>query len=156
MKRYSHPGVRFRQSGTALVVGLILLMVLTLLAISGMNTATLELQMAGNFQYSQSAFQAAEVGIERAMQATGLSTSGTAVTTTRTQVPGASAEYYESVTRFTWPNGITPVPTGGYSMGSGGTGFSAYHFDVASTGTSARNARSVNTQSFYVVGPSGS
>lgn len=142
-----------RQEGAALVVGLILLMVLTLLAISGMNTATVELQMAGNFQYSQSAFQAAEVGIERAMQAGGLNTSTTA-TTPRTQVPGATAEYYESVTRFTLPNGVTPVPTGGYSMGSG-TGFSAYHFDITSTGASARNARSVNTQSFYVVGPSG-
>ena len=41
-----------RQGGAALVVGLVLLMILTLLAISGMNTSTLELQMAGNFQFS--------------------------------------------------------------------------------------------------------
>ena len=53
-----------RQRGAALVVGMILLMVLTLLAISGMNTATLELQMAGNAQYSENAFQASETGIE--------------------------------------------------------------------------------------------
>src|SRR5690606_2858774 len=43
----AHGGSR-RQRGAALVVGLILLMVLTVLAISGMNTSTLELQMAGN------------------------------------------------------------------------------------------------------------
>jgi hypothetical protein len=49
-----------RQNGAALVVGLLLLMVLTLLAISGMNTASLELVMAGNTQYQQNAFQAAE------------------------------------------------------------------------------------------------
>ena len=44
------------QSGAALVVGLLLLLVLTILAISGMTTATLELQMAGNEQYQERAF----------------------------------------------------------------------------------------------------
>ena len=48
------------QRGAALVVGLLLLLVLTILAISGMTTATLELQMAGNRQYQERAFQAAE------------------------------------------------------------------------------------------------
>src|SRR4030095_13879685 len=57
-----------RQGGAALVVGMILLMVLTLLAISGMNSATLELQMAGNAQFSENAFQAAETGVEEALR----------------------------------------------------------------------------------------
>jgi type IV pilus assembly protein PilX len=140
------------QRGAALVVGLILLMVLTLLAISGMNTATVELQMAGNMQYSQNAFQAAETGIELTMASGSHNTSATP-TMPRTVVYGPDA--YETVTRFQVPNGTTPVPSGGFSMGSG-TGFSAYHFDISSTGTSARGARAVNTQSFYVVGPSGS
>ena len=56
------------QSGAALVVGLILLLVLTLLAISGMTTASLELQMAGNDQYQERAFQFADAGIEQAIQ----------------------------------------------------------------------------------------
>ena len=37
-----------RQNGAALVVGLVLLVVITVLAISGMNTATAELAMARN------------------------------------------------------------------------------------------------------------
>lgn len=143
-----------KQSGAALVVGLILLMVITLLAISGMNTATVELQMAGNFQYAQNAFQAAEVGIERAMAAGGLNTNSTS-STSATQVSGSTTDYYQTVTQFQLPNGVTPVPNGGFSMGAG-TGFSAYHFDITSTGTSSRNARSIHTQSFYVVGPNGS
>jgi hypothetical protein len=53
--------------GAALVVGLVLLLILTLLAISGMNTATTELVMAGNEMYQENAFQAAETGIERTM-----------------------------------------------------------------------------------------
>ena len=55
------------QRGAALVVGMLLLLVLTLLAISGMNTASLELAMAGNMQYHENAFQAAETGVEQAM-----------------------------------------------------------------------------------------
>ena len=55
------------QRGAALVVGMLLLLVLTLLAISGMNTASLELAMAGNMQYRENAFQAAESGVEQAM-----------------------------------------------------------------------------------------
>lgn len=154
MKRYSRLDSRSRQNGAALVVGLILLMVLTLLAISGMNTATLELQMAGNFQYSQSAFEAAEVGIERAMQTAVPNTAATP-TVPPTAVPGSAVDEYETVTRFQLPNGVTAVPNGGFSMAEG-VGFSAYHFDVTSTGISARNARSINTQSFYIVGPGGS
>ncbi|NND37810.1 MAG: pilus assembly protein PilX, partial [Gammaproteobacteria bacterium] len=39
-----------RQRGAALIVGLVLMMVLTILAISTMRTSTLELSMAGNTQ----------------------------------------------------------------------------------------------------------
>ena len=56
-----------RQRGAALVVGLILLAVLTLLAVAGMNSASLELVMAGNMQTQEKAFQTAEAGIEQAM-----------------------------------------------------------------------------------------
>ena len=56
-------GVRSRQRGAALVVALVLLMILTVLGISGMTTATLQLTMAGNAQFHQQAFQAAETGL---------------------------------------------------------------------------------------------
>jgi type IV pilus assembly protein PilX len=53
------------QSGAALIVSMVLLMVLTLLAISTMRTASLEIAMAGNNQYTENAFQLAETGVER-------------------------------------------------------------------------------------------
>ncbi len=56
-----------RQRGAALIVGLVLMMVLTLLAISTMRTSTLELAMAGNAQYHEQATQLAEAGIEDAI-----------------------------------------------------------------------------------------
>ena len=62
--KYNNPA---RQRGAALVIGLILLVILTLLAITGMNTASTELVMAGNEQYRQHAFQASATGIEQAI-----------------------------------------------------------------------------------------
>ena len=56
-----------KQNGAALIVGLILLVVITVLAVSGMNTATTELAMARNDQNYENAFQAAETGLENAL-----------------------------------------------------------------------------------------
>ena len=131
---------------------MILLMVLTLLAISGMNSATLELQMAGNAQYSENAFQASEDGIEAALrdaQRQGVNTAerrpgkdrGSARRHDR-QIQDPDAAHPD--------NGVTKVPSGGFSMGVG-KGFNAYHFDVTSTGASSRSATQTHVQSFYVV-----
>ena len=46
-----------QQQGAALVIGLVLLVVITVLAISGMNTATTELAMARNDQNSRTRFR---------------------------------------------------------------------------------------------------
>ncbi len=64
-----------RQQGAALVIGLILLVVLTILAVSGVFTSTMELRMVRNTQSQERAFQAAEVAIEDALANPVLSTS---------------------------------------------------------------------------------
>lgn len=153
MIRPGNSSVHKAQRGAALVIGLILLMVLTLLAVSSMNTSSLELQMAGNTQFSQNAFQAAETGIEQAMRS-GVYNTNVVNTVATTPVPGTAADKYTTRTAFDANTGVTPVPSGGFSLGTG-TGFQAYHFDIQSTGTSSRQASAVNNQSFYVVGPSG-
>ena len=56
-----------RQSGAALVIGLVLLLVLTVLGVSTMSTASLELAMAGNDQFAENAFQLAETGADTRM-----------------------------------------------------------------------------------------
>ena len=165
-------GTAPRQSGAALVVGLLLLLVLTILAISGMTTATLELQMAGNEQYQERAFQAAEAGIEQAIAAGIYSTTQTVGTYNDPNGPNptpirgqgqpiqncpepanpSASDQCEYHIRFDQYSGTTAVPGGGYSLG---TGFQAYHFIVDSHGTSNRGAASEHQQSFYVVGPGG-
>ena len=136
------------QSGAALIVGLILLMVLTMLGISGLQGSTFELLQAGNAQFSESAFQAAETGIDRALNRGGLNTVVPVIVPATEVVPG-SVNTFQTETRFAQ---VTSVPQGLYSIGSSG-GFQAFHFDIDSTGRSARNAVSVHSQSFYVIGP---
>lgn len=135
-----------RQEGAALVVGLVMLMVLTVLAVSGMNTATLELQMAGNSQFAENAFQAAETGVDRALAIGGFNTALPLV------APVALMPSGDTITTVTTFDIATAVPDGGYSMGTG-TGFQAFHFDIVSQGTAARGATATNRQSFYIVGP---
>jgi Tfp pilus assembly protein PilX len=149
------PAPHGRQRGAALVIGLLLLLVLTILAISGMTTATLELQMAGNTQYKERAFQAAETGIEQAIdQATFDTANALVLANQKVDSTGGSNndDTYDVRMEFDKNTGTTIVPGGGYSMG---TGFQAYHFNIESTGRSERGAEATHTQSVYIIGPGG-
>ncbi len=142
-----------KQQGAALVVGLILLVVVTVLAISGMNTATTELAMARNDQNYENAFQAAENGLEQALSqpqfdpATGLNI----------VQPLTS---YETVTMTIIFEDDTPVPDKAFSLGSGSK-VAAWHFIAESQAVSSRtpgtptdrDSKATHSQAFYVVGP---
>jgi type IV pilus assembly protein PilX len=142
-----------KQQGAALVVGLILLVVITVLAISGMNTATTELAMARNDQNYENAFQAAETGLEQAL-GQGLFNTGAAAAMTKT------INSYDSVSTQIDFEDSTLVPDKAYSLGSG-SGVSAYHFlaisqaaSLRSPGfTTDRDSTATHTQAFYIVGP---
>lgn len=145
------------QRGAALVVGLILLLVLTMLAVASMSGATLGLQMTVNAQSAANAFQAAERGVDVAMQTTWLDTSTAVVDDVEQDIADTSDRFLYEV-RFNQNNGVTNPPPeegSGYSMFEGG-GFKAFHFDVVATGESVRGASVTTTQSFYKVVASGS
>lgn len=61
---------RQRERGAVLIVAMIFLIIMTLLAVTGMTTTSLEEKMASNSQESSRAFQAAETGLARALQDT--------------------------------------------------------------------------------------
>ena len=142
------------QQGAALVVSLILLVVITVLAISGMNTATTELAMARNDQNYENAFQAAETGLESLLaQGTFDPVAGATVT----QYINTNDEVTSTMTYEDW----TIVPDKAFSLGSG-SGVAAHHFLAisnaasrrAGTGTTTdRDSTAIHTQAFYVVGP---
>lgn len=135
---------RGRQQGAALIVGLVLLLVLTVLGVSGITMATLELEMAGNNQAAEYAFQAAETGIDRALS--GPVDTSTPQTYTTELIGDGSYHFDASIAC----SATTPVPEGIYSEGGGAR---AIHFDATATGFGPRNAVSTHTQSVYIVGP---
>jgi len=147
------------QQGAALVVGLILMVVITVLAISGMNTATTEIAMARNDQNFENAFQAAETGLE-ALLAQG--TWDTVAGATVTQVIST----HDSVTATLVYEDWSIVPDKAFSLGSG-SGVAAHHFLATSSAasrrvpgsttdmgpTTDRDSTATHTQAFYIVGP---
>jgi len=137
-----------RQRGAALVVGLIMLAILTLLAITAMNTSSTELIMAGNEQFRERAFQMAEGGIEQAVRTLskvpqdGNTVTKTAVSTLTTD------DSYTTASVYTGEDDDVP----GYSAGK----FVGLHYRIDSTGKSVRNSLSVHQQGAYVLGGGGS
>jgi type IV pilus assembly protein PilX len=130
-----------RQKGAALVIGLMLLVVLTLLAVTGMNTASMELVMAGNEQYRQRAFQASETGIEQAVP----------------KVPfiGQSCSPVEIAKSPNSETGTTYKVTSQYMGDHIESGVVRLHYELRSEGTSSRNANALHIQGTYVSQNSG-
>lgn len=135
---------RAPQRGAALIVGLVLMLALTVLGISGMNMATLELTMANNSQAQQLAFEAAETGIDMAIAQPPNPSSPATVPSTALDADGT----YETQAETDFIRTTLP-PDGAFS-----TDMAAYHFDTQATGSGPRNAVSRHTQSYYVIGPS--
>lgn len=61
-----------KQKGVALVIGLVMLLVLTIMGISSMSNTTTELKIACNFQTHNDAFQGAMSCVEDALSQTSL------------------------------------------------------------------------------------
>jgi type IV pilus assembly protein PilX len=155
MRRTSSLGYRIarRQTGAALVIGLLLLLVLTVLAVSGVNSTSLNLLMVGNEQYSQNAFQAAESGIERAIAGNQFNPDPSLAPERQENVeliPNGVSKY----TAVTMPQlmGVSQPALPGSSLDS----FSTYHFEINSTGTSKRGAIARNVQAIAVIAPADS
>lgn len=133
------------QSGAALIVGLVLLMVLTVLAISTMRTATLETAMAGNAQYRQKAIEAAQAGIADVMgdvDAGGLTLDPSTVDLTIGPVPVIEQDSGEQIGTYTVTISFIGCSASlNYSLPT-----QDENYQIVSTGRSARNALSVQTQ----------
>jgi len=153
-KKFERVSHRKRQQGAVLIVGLLLLVVITILAVSGMSTATTELAMARNDQTNENVFQSAEKGLETALGQGVFSTGGLPTTITP-----PTTTTYERVTATIEFEGTTMVPDKAFSLGAG-SGVAAYHFLATSdakyqfsSGGTERDATATHTQSFYVIGP---
>lgn len=145
------------QRGASLVVSLILLLVLTILGIVGMSTATLELAMAGNMQYQNSAFEAADSIVEAEMVRDDIAPLAAPaalplipanVGRLYTDAGGSLVATASAQTNYLGRTGVT-----GWQLG-GAVSFSAFQFEINGVATAAQGAAASHRQGFYVVGPS--
>jgi len=137
-----------KQSGAALVVGMLLLLVLTLLAVSAVNTASTELVMAGNTQFQSNAFQAAETGITLALRNGNFNPAAAPEVTATTAITGTTTDFFATT--------ISPQLGGNAQpaiWGNTWDSFSTFHFQIDSNGSSTRNAVSNNFQGVAVIAP---
>lgn len=149
---------RSSQRGAALIVGLVLLMVLTVLAISAMRTATLDLTMAGNTQFRENAFQLAESGVQATLR--NIETDVIDLTVvpdcpvapqpwSAADLPWAGAVAIPALrgryeTRLCYEGATTDMPDS--SIGR----FRQLHYRIESRGrTDQRNAEAIHAQGFY-------
>jgi hypothetical protein len=138
-----------RQRGAALVIGLIMLLILTILAFTGVNTATTELAMASNEQFRRNAAEASAAGVEESIASLGLvgTTAGATATLPAAALGEDEATTYTTTTRYVGDE--TGLPQ------SSADKFIGLHYEIESTGTSARNARDVQTQGVMVIAATG-
>lgn len=163
--RPSRQAERHGERGSALIVSLVFLIILTILGVSTMNTSRLELRMAANQQAANQAFQASASGIESTLIETNIfNTSlecepddsvGVDHTFYYNQKAGASFSdgtntFLDRALSRTCFEVQGAVPAGGFSLGSK---VSAFHFRILSTAQSVGGSESQQVQGFYKVGP---
>ena len=125
-----HSALPHRERGAVLIVAMILLVVLTLLGVSAMNTSQLEERMASNSQESARSFESAESGLSMAFNtdsAWTLDGKTSPKETIPSDVAGLDVEWSSSFA------GWSPPPPG--SLFSA-TKFRSANFDFASSGGS--------------------
>ncbi len=151
-----HTNRNSRQRGAALIVGLILLAVITLLAVVGMNISNSELASANSEQIRLRAFQAAESGLEYGILAVQkMGTGSVGVPQKQDPVPVEGS-----------PEDIDGNPIDSYTLTltARGEGYApnfsqdyhAFYFEVQSDGKSSRNALVTNESGAFYVGNAGS
>lgn len=137
---------RNRQAGVALFVSLILLVVITLVAVSAMGISKLQLLIAGNTQYSMQAFQRGQSALETRFINESFDT--TMSNDTADYKKGTETVATTAVTYIRSSN----IPAGGYSLDAG---YAAFHFEITANAEAPRGAQSEQTQGFYIIGPGG-
>ncbi len=149
-----------KQGGAALVTSLVLLTILTLLALTSMNTNTLEEKMAANSQEVNRAFQTAETGLALALTDDGAFNTNNSVDDNGTPFNFDDDIYafsqttnnigsYNADTEFSawFRQKTTPKRGSGWD-----TSMAFYHFDLISRGKTQSGASTTLHAGAYQVG----
>ncbi|MEJ1966737.1 MAG: PilX N-terminal domain-containing pilus assembly protein [Gammaproteobacteria bacterium] len=129
------------QRGAALVVALMLLVILTLLAVTGMRTAVAELWMAGNEQFHRRAVEAASAGVEVAIGRIGAH--GSLASIGPVTMNDSPSDAYSVAMRHSGHEVSLP--------GSSADKFYGEHYEIESSGSSSRGAIETQVQGVMVI-----
>src|SRR3954468_16325720 len=138
-----------KQRGAALIVGLMMLVVVTLLAVTAVSTSSTELVMAGNEQFRDRAFQAAEAGVENAIRKARSGESGVPfryndyIDLSDVAMASDSADVHN--TRL--------LAVGATKLVGESSKFIGQMYKITATGTSARNSSSAHEVGTWVLSP---
>ncbi len=135
-----------RQHGAVLVIGLIFLAALSLLGVANMNSSSMQLRLASNYQNKNRAFQVAESVIAVTID-----------TIDYTNI--RSAQHFGATNHPQYPDADATVSFVERTTAAGCRGtsfnFSCVHFEIDSTGSDPDSgARSTQVQGVYRVAPS--
>jgi len=143
------------QDGAVLITALIFLVILTLLALTSMNTNTLEEKMAANSQEINRAFQTAETGLDLAINDDDAFT-----TANKEELDGTAGDLYDkSLTNIgTYGaevdyNAVYRQKTRPPRGSQWDQSFALYHFDMSATGSTQSGAMTKIHGGAYQVGP---
>lgn len=171
--RHQPSADRDRQRGAVLFVSLVILLVMTLIGVTAMQTTTLEEKMAGNMRDMNLAFQAAERALRAGeAEVEGLFSTGgfvddksnhkhtlgnapnpfaddiwTDPATEAIDLNGAGARYFIEAVGDVEGTGAKEVTVGGYGESSGGGTVNALR--VVARGTGVTGSSAVVLQSYY-------
>jgi type IV pilus assembly protein PilX len=144
-----------KQRGAVLVTSLVFLVILTLLAVTSMSTSTLEERMSASSQEINRAFQAAETGVELAMN-----DEEAFNTNHRFEFDGTANDTYDKTesnigqyNAETEYNAVYVQKTRPPRGSRWDSGFSLYHFDVSGSGRTATGASTTIHAGAWQVGP---
>jgi type II secretory pathway component PulK len=130
-----------KQRGVVLVIALVLLLIITLLATTGMAMSTAEFVMAGNEQFHRKAMDAASAGVE------------TVIARLLAELPEkrASIEAAGATAAGDYLANVRFAGEESSLAGFSADKFVGLHFDIDSTGGSARNATDAQVQGVLVI-----
>jgi len=143
-----------KQNGAVLVMSMLMLLIMTMIGVTTMNTATMEEKMSANSMNSNISLQASESAVDAALNDTNnLVLALNSSTAIAISVDLGDPNITANATILY--KGATIAP--GFSFGANQGTFSTYQFEAEGTGeVPAAKAKTVTAQGVYRVGPGGS